>query len=320
MELKELKQELSKKYNLKWGSEIIEKDKISSGIFPLDYILDGGLAQCEGGHRIEFWGKESCGKTTFALHIMKQFQSLGKTVAFIDAERSYDKKWASQIGINNEDVLMVYPDCLEDFGNMMPTLVPVVDLIVVDSIASMIPSEEEEKEVEKATMALAARINAKITRKIYNSVRETYPVIIFINQLRKKVGQMWGNPNTSGGGHALLHFYNTRVEFKTGAPIDIGTKEDKERIGYEINLNCIKNKRGKAYRTSTVELYNTGEIGHRKALFFAGVKYALIERKGNSYIYNDIKIAGKENFLEQFTDWDKLEEEVWEQIRGTQST
>jgi len=315
MSVSQLQKELLKKgYNVKFASEIIDESKIKTGIFTLDYVLSGGIVQCEGGHRIEFWGNESSGKTSFSLHIIKKFQSLGKNCVFIDAEDSYDKTWASLLGVDNEKLTVIKPTSLELFGDMATLLVPQVDLIVIDSIVSLIPESEMERDTNSPTMALSARINALITRKIYNVLANRTTTMIFINQLREKLSP-YGNPYVSGGGHALKHFYNTRIEFKTGKPIDTGTGDNKERLGYEINLKCIKNKKGKPFRTGVIELYFDGSLDNNKSIFFAGLKNGIIEKSGNSYVFGETKIVGKDNFIEQFTDWDKLEEEIWKVIK-----
>jgi len=315
MSVSQLQKELLKKgYNVKFASEIIDESKIKTGIFTLDYVLSGGIVQCEGGHRIEFWGNESSGKTSFSLHIIKKFQSLGKNCVFIDAEDSYDKTWASLLGVDNEKLTVIKPTSLEQFGDMATLLVPQEDLIVIDSIVSLIPESEMERDTNSPTMALSARINALITRKIYNVLANRTTTMIFINQLREKLSP-YGNPYVSGGGHALKHFYNTRIEFKTGKPIDTGTGDNKERLGYEINLKCIKNKKGKPFRTGVIELYFDGSLDNNKSIFFAGLKNGIIEKSGNSYVFGETKIVGKDNFIEQFTDWDKLEEEIWKVIK-----
>jgi len=312
----DLIKELQKQgYNVKKASEVIEEPKIRSGIFPLDYLLSGGISQCEGGHRIEFWGGESTGKTTFCLHIIKQYQKLGKTCVFVDAENSYDATWAEMIGIDNEKIVVIKPENLEQFGDMITTLIEQVDLVVVDSIVSLIPEGEVDRDTNQPTMALQARINALITRKIYNAIGSRLTTMIFINQMREKVGVVYGSPNTSGGGRALKHMYNTRIEFRVGKPIDEGTGDDKERIGYEVNLKCIKNKKGKPFRATSVDLKFDGSIDNKKALFFAGLKYNVIDKVKTSYVYGETKVLGKENFIEEFKDWEKLEEDIFKVMR-----
>jgi recombination protein RecA len=308
--LNQIKKELAKKgIVIKSASEIKEDKKIRTGIPSLDYVLDGGISQTEGGHRIEFWGKESTCKTSFALKIIKKFQEEGKECVFVDAEKSFDATWADMMGVNIEKLVMVYPNTLEEFGDIIAQLVPAVDLIVVDSIVSLIPEEELNRETNQPTMALGARINALITRKIYNAIGDRNPTLIFINQLREKVGVMYGNPNTSGGGHALLHFYNTRIEFKLGKPIE----KEKERVGYTINLRCIKNKRGRPYRQASVDVYFDGTIDNKNPIFSQAVKYGIITRSGAWFEYGKLKEQGQEKMMAKLTekDYAKIEEEIW---------
>jgi len=314
---KQLLKELTKAgYNIKRASEIVEEAKLRIGIFALDYVLGGGISQCEGGHRIEFFGAESSGKTTFCLATIKKFQEMGKTCAFIDAENSYDKDWATMMGVNNEDLIIIKPNSLEEAGNILYQIIPSVDLLVIDSIVGLIPLGELERNTEEVQMALPARVNSLITRKIYSALTNSKTTIIFINQLREKLGG-YGNPFVTSGGHALKHLYNTRVEFKLGKPIDVQSSGAKERIGYEINLRCVKNKKGNPHRTSVIDFYFNGLIDNKKSLLHSAIKYSLITQKGSYYIYKDYKEQGKENLFNKLTDKDlqEIEEEIWKVLK-----
>jgi len=309
--INQLQKELSKKgYNIKKASEIKKEEIIRTGIFALDYVCDGGIRICEGGHRIEFWGAEGTGKTTFSLHIIKKYQELNKTCVFIDAENSYDVEWANKIGVDNNNLVIIKPSSLEEFGDLMYEIIPKVNLIVIDSIISLIPKEELERNTDQPTMALSARINALISRKIYSALANKTTTLIFINQLREKVGQLYGDPFTSGGGHALRHLYNTRIQFKLGKSI---IQKD-EKVGYEINLRCIKNKKGKPYRTSQVDVYLDGYIDNKKSLFYSALKYGIIKKSGSWFEYNNIKEQGKEALIKKIKDWNKIEDEIWRRL------
>jgi len=315
-ELNKLLREFEKDYNIKRASDIVQDDVMRTGLYPLDYVLDGGISQIEGGHRIEFWGGESSAKTSFSLYVIKKYQEEGKVCVFVDAENSYDKDWAEVIGVNNEDLIIVNPNSLEEAGDLFIKLIPKVDLIIIDSIVSMIPEAEIERDTNEQTMALQARINALICRKILGVIGKYKTTMIFINQMREKVGVMYGSPNTSGGGRALKHLYNTRIEFRAGKPIDVGTGDKKERIGIEINLHCIKNKRGKPHRKAVVDFYFNGTIDNTKSLFFSAVKYDIINRSGSYYEYNGMKECGKDKLIAKLTkeDWDVIQEEIWKRI------
>lgn len=312
--LDKLLTQLEKDYNVQKASSVRAEAIRRTGVYSLDYVLDGGIRVAGGGHRIEFFGAESSGKTTFALHVIKKYQEEGKTCVFIDGEESYDADWAEIIGIDNNNLLILKPASLEEMGTVLTKLVPEVDLIVVDSIVSLIPEEEIKRDINEPTMALGARINSLITRKVYKALVGYNTTMIFINQLREKVGVMYGNPHTTGGGRALKHFYHTRVEFRLGKPIDIGTKEKKERIGYEINLHTTKNKKGVPHRKAIIDFYFTGRLDNKKSLFYSAIKYGIIEFAGKTYTYKDKKAVGQEKFRELLTDkdYEKIEEEIWE--------
>jgi recombination protein RecA len=165
-------------------------------------------------------------------------------------------------------------------------------------------------------MGLQARVNAIICRKIYDAIAKSKTVMIFINQLREKIGIAYGNPYTTGGGRALKHMYNTRLEFRVGSPIDIGSGTTKERIGAEINIKCIKNKKGVPYRSAIVPFYFTGELDNKSAILFAGIKFGIIEQKGPFYAYEEIKEKGQIEFCNKITDkqWKAVEKEVWKRM------
>lgn len=308
--IKELKKQ---GFNIKKASDIKKTEYIRTGIFGLDFVLDKGIPQCEGGTRIEFWGPESTCKTTFALLVAKKYQEEDKVCAFIDGEKSYDPVWGKILGLNNDELLMGYPTNLEEYGDMLIELIPKVDLIITDSITSFIPSGEAERNTESVQVALQARINALIVRKVYAAIGEKPITFIFINQMRQKIGVMYGSPNIASGGNALKHFYNTRIEFRAGKPI----KDGDEKIGIELKLNCIKNKKGVPGRVAEVDFYLSGEMDNRKSLFYAGIKYLVIERSGNTYEFNGKKEVGKDKFLDALDDKDyiKLEEEIWKYIK-----
>jgi recombination protein RecA len=306
---------LEKKYIAKKATDFKAEKKIRTGIFPLDSILSGGISDCIGGHRLEFFGAESSAKTTMALKVIKQYQADGKTCVFIDGENSYDAEWAEILGIDNDNLIMLQPTSLEELGDMLPEIIPEADLIVIDSIVSFIPEAEEERDTNQPTMGLQARTNALITRKLYKAIADRNITMIFINQLREKIGVMYGNPHTTGGGRALKHFYNTRIEFRAGKPIDVGSGDKKERIGMEIHMKAVKNKKGIPYKTAVCNFYYDGTIDNKTCLFFSALKHDIIQLSGKSYSYGDIKIVGKQNFLDQFDKWDEVEAKLWEVMK-----
>ena len=309
---------LEDKYVAKKAQEFVEDSKIKTGIFGLDVVLSGGISQCYGGHILEFFGAESSCKSTFALKIVASYQKEDKTCVFIDGENSYDSQWAEILGVDNKKLIVIRPGTLEEMGDILVQLLAEdVDLIIIDSIVSMIPEDEVDRNTNEPTMALGAKINALITRKLNKAIAGKKTTIVFINQLREKIGQLYGNPYTTGGGRALRHLYHTRIETRAGKPIDIGSGENKERIGYEINLKAVKNKKGIPHKQALIDFYFNGNIDNRKSIVFAGMKYNVIQREGNTYTFGDKKIVGKEKFLEALTDKDlqKMENEIWKVMK-----
>jgi len=306
--------DLEKNFGLKKASDKPDSESIYTDIYALDYVLDRGIKLTKGGHKIEFYGRESSGKTTMALLVIKKFQELGKTCVYIEVE-SYDKEWGAKLGVNNKKLLIARPNTLEEAGELLLKLLPSVDLIVVDSIVNLEPELETERDLNKPTQALQARVNSVLCRKINSAIAEYNTTLIFINQIREKLGVMYGNPETTPGGKALKHLYNTRIEFKSGKFIEKGTNENKIRIGVELELYGKKNKLGTPQRKAIVDFYYTGNIDNKKSLFYAGVKYCIISLQGKTYTYKDFKAVGLDNFITTFTNWKDLEKELHEKVK-----
>jgi len=314
-------------YNVKRGSEIEKDDIIRTDIFALDYVLGGGIPVGEGGWRAEFFGPESSCKTTFALLIIAKYQKLGKTCVFIDAENSYDAQWGEILGIDNKELVVIKPGSLEEMGDTIINIIPKVDMIVIDSIVSLLPENVIERETNQPTMASSARVNAVICGKIYSAINKYKTSMIFINQMREKVGVMYGSPNTTSGGHALKHLYNFRLEFRTGKPIEAGISENetvsdekiekKEKIGIEINLTNKKNKKGKPYLKAVCDFYFTGYIDNKKSVLYAGIKYNIINLSGKTYTYKNIKAVGKDAFMALVTDdiCKDISADIWKRLK-----
>lgn len=301
------------KYSVHKASDIVVEPKIRTGVYALDYVLDGGISQYKGGHIMEFYGGESSGKTTFCLHVIKKYQSLDKTCAFINAESSYDPQWAEICGVDNDNLLVIHPTSLEQAGDILIDLIAKVDLIIIDSIAALVPEEEIDEDLSKKNMASQAKVNTPMCRKI-NRARNNYnATIIFINQMREKVGVMYGNPEHTPGGRALRHLYDSRVQFRAGKPIDVGSGDKKERLGMEINLFGKKNKKGTAFRRAVLDFYTNGEVDNKKTIFFAAIKYNVISLSGKTYSFGDKKVVGKDKMMAELTEkeWDKIEKEIF---------
>ena len=314
--------ELEKKYSMRRGKDIVIEPKIRTGVYALDYVLDGGIAQCEGGHKIELYGKEGCGKSTMALQIIAKYQALGKKCVYINAENRYDPTWAEMNGVDNEQILIVKPTTMEVAGDMIVDLIPQVDLIIVDSVAALIPEEELTTSLEDKHYASQAKVASPMCRKIQVAYRDYKTTIIFINQIREKVGVMYGNPEITPSGKSIKFLCESRIDMRASKPItvaDVGETEEtknldkKEKLGIEITLTNKKNNIGTPHRNAIVDFYFVGRYDNRKSLLFAGVKYGVIEFSGKTYQYKDLKAVGQNNFKELLTPeiLTEIENEVW---------
>ena len=309
--------ELEKNFGLQRKSSTNKKvEKIRTGYYALDYVLDE-IKIVEGGHKIELYGKESSGKTTFAKKIVAKYQKLGKVCVWIVSE-GFDEEWAKKMGIDVDRLLLYYPEHVGDACDKILKIAPKVDLIVVDSVASIIPEAEVEKSMSEKTRAAQAKAYSEFCRKLYKVMAHETTTMVFINQIRIVMGKLYGNPEDTPCGKALKHMYNTRIEFKTGKPIDKGQGDKKERIGTEIKLHGYKNKLGVAKRSAVVDFYfEDGKIDNKKSLLFAGIKYGVIDLSGKTYSYGKYKIVGKDNFKTTLPEevWLKIEKDIWDRIR-----
>lgn len=307
--------ELEKNFGLKRASSQKEFETIRTGIYALDYVIDG-IKLCEGGQKMEFYGNESCGKTTFALKVVKRFQELGKACIWVVSE-SFHGDWAEKLGVDTSKLLLAYPESVEDATETILAITDKADLIVVDSVASLIPEAEAEKSMHEQTRGLQAKAYSQFCRKLYREMTHKTTTMIFINQIRMKMNVLYGNPEDTPCGKALKFMYDTRIQFRAGKPIEEGTKEKKERIGMEINLFGKKNKLGKSQRRAVLDFYFDGIIDNKKSLLFAGIKYNVIEFSGKTYKYGKKHAVGKDNFVKilEDNDWKAIEKEVWRRLK-----
>lgn len=305
--------QFEKKYGARSGNEIKIDKRMPTGIYALDYILGGGICDCPGGHRIELYGSESSGKTTIAYLTVKKFQEDGKLVAWLDMENSFDSEWPEILGVDINNLAVFKPTHLEQAGDLLIDLIKSdFNLIILDGITSLPCDAEIERDTDEPTMAIQARVLSLICRKANNALTDTNKSLIFINQKRENVGQRYGNPETTPGGRHLKHFYNTRVEIKTTAPIKKGSGINEERIGTEVKIRCTKNKKGSPFKTAVYDFYYNGTVDNKKSIFFSALKFGIIELNGKTYSYGDYKSVGKDNFINEFTDWDKVYKELME--------
>ncbi|MFA5359900.1 MAG: recombinase RecA [Patescibacteria group bacterium] len=267
-------------------------DAVPTGCLSLDIAL--GINGVPRGRIIEIFGPEASGKTTLAQHIIAEVQKVGGTAAFIDAEHALDPEYAQKIGINIKEMLISQPDTGEQALEILETLVRsnAVDVVVVDSVAALVPQKEIEGDMGDSHMGLQARLMSQALRKLTGIISKTKTVVIFINQIRMKIGVFFGNPETTTGGTALKFYASVRIEVRRAAQIKQGDKI----IGNRVKAKVVKNKVAAPFKACEFDImYNEG-ISISGDLLDTGVTSGVINKSGNSYSYGDIKFGvGREN-------------------------
>ncbi len=289
----------------------MEIDVVSSGSIQLDIAL--GVGGYPKGRIIEIYGPESSGKTTFALHAIAEVQKTGGRAAFIDAEHSLDPVYASNLGVNIDELLLSQPDTGEQALEICDALVKseAVNIIVVDSVAALVPQAEIDGEMGDSHVGLQARLMSQALRKLSGSINKTNTIVIFINQLREKVGVMFGNPETTPGGKALKYYASVRLDIRRGEQIKLGT----DIVGNKTNIKVVKNKVAPPFKSATVEIMYGEGVSHVGELIDLAADANIVEKSGAWYAYNNEKIGqGKENaklFLKNNLDiCNEIEEKV----------
>ncbi|MFC1644879.1 recombinase RecA [Patescibacteria group bacterium] len=265
----------------------VDVEAIPTGSISLDLAL--GIGGVPRGRVIEVYGPESSGKTTLALHVASNAQKKGGTVAFIDAEHALDPEYAKKIGVNIGDLLISQPDAGEQALDIVETLVrsDAVDLIIVDSVAALVPRDEIEGEMGAHHVGKQARLMSQALRKLTPVMAKSNTVVIFINQIRMKIGVMFGNPETTTGGQALKFYSSVRIEIRRSAQI----KKGDEIVGNRTKVKVVKNKVAPPFKTTEFDImYNEG-ISRSGDLLDTGVKYEVIGKAGNSYSYGEEKMG-----------------------------
>ncbi len=285
----------------------INVDVIPSGSIALDYIL--GVGGYPKGRVIEIYGPESSGKTTFALHAIAEVQKQGGKAAFIDAEHAIDPLYAQNLGVNIDDLILSQPDSGEQALEIAELLAKsdAIDLIVVDSVAALVPSAELNGEMSESNIGLQARLMSKALRKLTGALNKSKCSIIFINQLREKVGIIFGNPETTPGGRALKFYASVRLEVRRGTML----KEGERILGNEVNLKVVKNKVAPPFKTASVEILYGKGINKDAELLDLAVKLDVINKSGSWFEYHGEKIGqGKEKVKEFLKNNNKEYEEI----------
>lgn len=268
-------------------SRAMQVDSVSSGCLSLDIAL--GVGGAPRGRIMEIYGPESSGKTTLAQHIVAEVQKAGGIAAFIDAEHALDPDYARKIGVNVDELLISQPDTGEQALEILETLVRsnAVDVVVVDSVAALVPKAEIEGEMGDQHMGLQARLMSQALRKLTGIVGKTKTIVIFINQIRMKIGVVFGNPETTTGGNALKFYSSIRVEIRRAAQIKLGEKI----IGNRVKVKIVKNKVAAPFRATEFDImYNEG-ISVAGDVLDTGVTYGIIKKSGNSYSFKEDKLG-----------------------------
>jgi recombination protein RecA len=298
---------------MKLGTDqVVEAEAISSGSLGLDIALGiGGLPR---GRIVEVYGPESSGKTTLALHTVAEAQKLGGTCAFIDAEHALDPVYAGKLGVNVEDLLISQPDTGEQALEITDTLVRsgAIDVLVIDSVAALVPRAEIEGEMGDSHMGLQARLMSQALRKLTASVSKSNTMIIFINQIRMKIGVMFGNPETTTGGNALKFYASQRLEIRR-----IGAIKDRDEVvGNQTRVKVVKNKLAPPFKMVEFDIMYGEGISKMGEILDLGVNEGLVEKSGSWFSYNSERIGqGRENAKTYLREHPEMSEEIEAIIR-----
>jgi recombination protein RecA len=312
--LSQIEKQFGKGAIMKMGDQDVEKgiQVVSTGSLGLDMALGvGGLPR---GRVVEIYGPESSGKTTLTLQVIANIQKLGGTAAFIDAEHALDPQYAQRLGVDISELLLSQPDNGEQALEIADMLVrsASVDCVVIDSVAALTPKAEIEGEMGEPQMGLQARLMSQALRKLTANIKRSNTLVIFINQIRMKIGVMFGNPETTTGGNALKFYASVRIDIRRIGSI----KKGEEVIGNETRVKVVKNKVAPPFKTADFDiLYNEG-ISREGEIIEMGVNHRIIEKSGAWYAYKGEKIGqGKDNTREFLKENAELAAEIEKKIR-----
>ncbi|MCC7006414.1 MAG: recombinase RecA [Ottowia sp.] len=312
--LAQIEKQFGKGSIMRMGDAEIEKnlDVVSTGSLGLDVALGvGGLPR---GRVIEIYGPESSGKTTLTLQVVAEMQKLGGTCAFIDAEHALDVGYANKIGVKTADLLISQPDTGEQALEIADALVRSgsVDLIVIDSVAALVPKAEIEGDMGDSLPGLQARLMSQALRKLTGTIKRTNSMVIFINQIRMKIGVMFGSPETTTGGNALKFYASVRLDIRRIG----GIKKGDELIGNETRVKVVKNKVAPPFREAIFDILYGAGISHEGEIIDLGVEAKLIEKSGAWYSYQGERLGqGRDNAREFIRENRALANEIENKIR-----
>ncbi|WP_041794719.1 recombinase RecA [Pararhodospirillum photometricum] len=292
---------------------VVETESISTGSLGLDIALGvGGLPR---GRIVEIYGPESSGKTTLAMHVIAEAQKKGGSCAFVDAEHAFDPLYGRKLGLNLDELLISQPDTGEQALEIADTLVRsgAIDVLVVDSVAALVPKAELEGDMGDSHVGLQARLMSQALRKLTGTVSRSNTLIIFINQIRMKIGVMFGNPETTTGGNALKFYASVRLDIRR-----IGAVKDKEDIvGNQTRVKVVKNKVAPPFKVVEFDIMYGEGVSKMGEILDLGVKANLIEKSGAWFSYNSTRIGqGRENAKQFLRDNPVMAEEIENAIRA----
>ena len=294
------------------GEVIEDIEVVSTGSLGLDIALGvGGLPR---GRVVEIYGPESSGKTTLTLQVIAEMQKLGGTCAFIDAEHALDAQYAQKLGVNLQELLISQPDTGEQALEIVDALVRSgsVDLVVIDSVAALTPKAEIEGEMGDSLPGLQARLMSQALRKLTAVIKKTNTMVIFINQIRMKIGVMFGSPETTTGGNALKFYASVRLDIRRIGSI----KKGEEVIGNETKVKVVKNKIAPPFKTAEFDILYGQGISREGEIIDMGVEAKVLEKSGSWYAYNGEKIGqGKDNAREVLKENPTLSVEIENKVR-----
>ncbi|WP_367295135.1 recombinase RecA [Levilactobacillus yonginensis] len=312
--LKKIEKDFGKGSIMRLGDNAnMEVETVPSGSLALDVAL--GVGGYPRGRIVEIYGPESSGKTTVALHAVAEVQKQGGTAAYIDAENALDPAYATALGVNIDDLLLSQPDTGEQGLQIADALISsgAVDILVVDSVAALVPRAEIEGEMGDAHVGLQARLMSQALRKLSGSINKTKTIALFINQIREKVGVMFGNPETTPGGRALKFYATVRLEVRRAEQIKDGTNV----IGNRTRIKVVKNKVASPFKRAEVDIMYGHGISQTGELIDMAVEKDIIDKSGSWYSYGEDRIGqGRENAKQYMADHPDMMAEVNQRVRA----
>ena len=311
--LNDIEKQFGKGSIMKLGdNKHLKVDVVSSGVLSLDIAL--GVGGYPKGRIIEIYGPESSGKTTFALQAIAEHQKLGGRAAFIDAEHALDPIYAEKLGVNIDELLLSQPDTGEQALEICDALVrsEAISIIVIDSVAALVPQAEIDGEMGDSHVGLQARLMSQALRKLNGTISKTNTTVIFINQLREKVGVMFGNPETTTGGRALKFYASIRLEIRRSEQLKMGDGV----VGNKTNVKVVKNKVAPPFKTCNVDIMYGEGVSREGEIIDLASDAGVIDKTGAWYSYNGEKLGqGKENVKLVLKENTKLRNELEEKVR-----